>query len=277
MPLRILVLHGPNLSLAREGSRTLATLDAQLVARAAMLDAEVKCFQANGEGALLDELHRHLGWVDAVIINPSSLASIAWGLADALELVKKPTIEVQLGHERDGRGRSALKRVVDKQFHGQGFDGYLKALEALTRQVKAGVAAKSVGRSEARAARDTHQQARAAQKTIGRKQAEAAMAPVPAKSGKSIGRKATAPLAAPPVGSGLTRSQVREQLGARLSGKVSPAEFAAWARTQYLAVQGGAPCEAGQREQLEDVLMMLAASAKASDELLLSTMAKLDS
>lgn len=277
MPLRVLVLHGPNLNLASDAGRPLEALDAQLVSRAAAQGAEVRCFQANAEGALLDELHRHRAWLDAVIINPSSLSTIAFGLADALALLKKPAVEVQLAHEVPGRGRSALKAVVEKQFHGHGFEGYLKALEALTRHAKSGAVPRTVGRAEAKQATSSAPPA----KTIGRKaQHPPPGQPDAASSGKTIGRKAATGQASDSEAAafaGVTRSLVRAKLAERLSGRLPVEAFVKWAREQYRALQSGAPVEAGQQALLEDVLMMMSASTKAADDLLISTMARLES
>jgi 3-dehydroquinate dehydratase II len=128
MSSRILVLHGPPLAFLLD----LPAVDRALQQQAQRLAVEVRTFSASGEAALLEELLRQRGWLDGVLVNPGSLAPIAHALADALEAVGKPAVEVLLEHEsKHGRGRSALRQVVDKQFHGQGTEGYTRALEAL--------------------------------------------------------------------------------------------------------------------------------------------------
>lgn len=126
---RILVLHGPNLNLL-PGARSLEAIDATLKARATALGVELKTFQSNWEGALLDTLAAERNWFEAVIINPATLAPSAVGLAEALKLLKKPAIEVQLDDSQK-KGKSALKEVVEKQISGKGPEGYLEALVAL--------------------------------------------------------------------------------------------------------------------------------------------------
>jgi 3-dehydroquinate dehydratase-2 len=73
---------------------------------------------------------------------------------------------------------------------------------------------------------------------------------------------------------------VRERIAARLSGRATPEELAAWARGQYLALQQGAPAEEGAREQLETCLQALTLSAtgkaKLKDERLVEMMAELE-
>ena len=70
--IRILVAHGPNLNLlgTREpdiyGRVTLADIDSRLVSAAQARGAELRTFQSNGEGALVDALHEARRWADGV-------------------------------------------------------------------------------------------------------------------------------------------------------------------------------------------------------------------
>ena len=97
----------------------------------------------------------------------------------------------------------------------------------------------------------------------------AASAPVPAPStGKTLGR--AAPLPAPGTrrpGAGLTRAEVRSRIADRLAGRLTPAGLATWARGEWVAVQRGAAVEAGQRDQLEEVLQALFLSVQAKGAL----------
>lgn len=142
---RVLVLHGPNLSLGPAES-TPQVIDARLQARARALGAEVKSVSSNREGDLLDALLEHKDWLQAVIVNPTSIAPIAYALAEALELLGAPCIEVQLGSP--GKGKSALKDVVEAQLHGKGIDGYLEALAQLA--PRAAAKAMAAARDEVR-------------------------------------------------------------------------------------------------------------------------------
>ncbi len=277
MALKVLVLHGPNSPLWRDGERTLESLEAELVARAQALGVELVTFAGSSEGALLDELLRRKDWADAFIVNPSSLAPVAYALADALELIGKPAVEVQLAHESKGRGRSALRKVVEKQFHGQGFGGYSKALEALAKAPAPG-AGKSVGGGTKKAEEAPGEERARAAKTIGKAKGNADRGPAPSpRNGKSIGRRETREASGSgATGGGLTRTIVRLRLAERLQKKTTPEAFAAWAQTQYQALKSGAAVEAGQAQLLEDTLLFLAASARVSDELLITTLAKLE-
>ena len=60
--MRVLVLHGPNMNLLGErepdvyGRATLEEIDARIGERGRHLGAEVRTFQSNHEGALIDRL-----------------------------------------------------------------------------------------------------------------------------------------------------------------------------------------------------------------------------
>src|SRR5437868_1529135 len=99
MPPRVLVLHGPNLNLQLD----LEALDRELEARGRKAGLDLKTFQANSEGALVDALHAERTRISGVIVNAAKLAPVAVVLAEALALVKRPAIEVLL--EAGGRSR----------------------------------------------------------------------------------------------------------------------------------------------------------------------------
>jgi 3-dehydroquinate dehydratase-2 len=304
MSFTILVLHGPNMHWQGEED-----IDTRMESRADELGVDLILAQSNGEGSLIDELHEEEDEIDAVIVNPGVLAPNAWALAEALQLVGVPAIEVLLKTLPPERGPSALAGVVTQQIHGKGHDGYLHALEAL-----AGVGApkrsapKSPEALEEAAAEEEEDEESAPEehvsrkgKSIGKRAAEPA--PVADKrGGKSIGRRvksdepAAAPAQAKSIGrksdeapaksagrgavkatatGGLTRAQVREKLADRLARRLAPDALAAWARAEWSALQQGGPCEAGYRETLDGVLLTVMAGAKVSEDVLLAQMAKL--
>lgn len=139
--MRFLVLHGPNLNLLGERpgdapDQSLKALNVLLRGKVRALGGTVRILQTNHEGALLDALHRHRGWMDAVVINPGALAHSSYALRDAIAAVGKPTYEVHLG---DPRKRDAFRRtfvlgdVCAGRVLGLGYGSYLQALEALAR------------------------------------------------------------------------------------------------------------------------------------------------
>ncbi len=242
--MRLLVLHGPNFNLlgerpgAPKGS-SLEDLNTLIRTKASAFGAEVRIYQSNHEGELVDALHAERRWADAVVVSPGALAPVAYALAEAIDLIGTPTYEVYLETPKKSPA-SALAKAVDARVLGKGFEGFSIAIAKLCEPKKA---KKTLGKP----AKPSRAESKAA-------------APAPT---KTLGR--TAPK--PPAPRGLTRAQVRQKIAERLSGKLSPAALATWARTQWLEVQRGAPAESGQRELLEDSLQTLTLSALPASRL----------
>ncbi len=138
-PIRILVIHGPNLNLlgrrdpAVYGTTTLAEIDAQLHALAAARGAEVECLQSNHEGAIIDALHAAPGRYDAIVINPGAYTHTSVAIRDAIEAVALPAIEVHLSniHAREAfRHTSLIAAQCVGQIAGFGARSYSLGLDA---------------------------------------------------------------------------------------------------------------------------------------------------
>jgi 3-dehydroquinate dehydratase-2 len=139
-PLRILVLHGPNLNLlgAREpeiyGTITLDEIDAMLLGLAKTAGAELECFQSNHEGALIDRAQQAVDRIDGVLINPGAFTHTSVALRDALAALAAPIVEVHLSniHRREGfRRHSYISEIALGVVTGFGPRSYELGLEAL--------------------------------------------------------------------------------------------------------------------------------------------------
>ena len=138
--IRVLVVHGPNLNLlgTRQpdiyGRVTLADIDSRLVSAAQARGAELRTFQSNGEGALVDALHDARQWAAGVILNAGALTHYSYALSDAIAGIGIPVIEVHLSniHARESwRHTSVIAPVVVGSIGGFGWRSYLLALDAL--------------------------------------------------------------------------------------------------------------------------------------------------
>ena len=139
----ILVLHGPNLNLLGErepevyGTTTLAQVDAMIRKEAKRLGAAVRCFQRNGEGQLIDLLHKNRHWAAGVLINPGAYTHYSYALRDAVAAVAKPTVEVHLpdvdarAKREPFRGLSVLDGVRAGRVTGLGPRSYVEGLARL--------------------------------------------------------------------------------------------------------------------------------------------------
>ncbi len=139
-PLKILVLHGPNLNLfgRREphiyGHTTLAQINARLQALATELDVELAVIQSNHEGALIDFLHAHIDSAQGALVNPAGLTQHGVPLHDAIKAMPFPTLEVHMSNiaaREAWRAHSIISPAVRGTVQGLGVQSYLVALRGL--------------------------------------------------------------------------------------------------------------------------------------------------
>lgn len=141
----IRVINGPNLNLLGQrpdqhyGQLSLSELEAQLQSQAQALGVRLLCQQSNHEGQLLDWLHDSLrDGTAGLILNAGAYTHTSIALADALEVISYPVIEVHLSniHARESfRHHSRLAPHVWGQISGFGPLSYSLALQALAQQL----------------------------------------------------------------------------------------------------------------------------------------------
>lgn len=137
---KILVVHGPNLGLLGErepkvyGKTTLAQLNDMLEKEAVRLKVQLKIFQSNWEGAIIDFLTNERKWAEGVIINPGALTHYSLALRDCLSAINLPAIEVHLSNiaaREHFRQHSVTAAACLGQISGFGVKSYLSALQLL--------------------------------------------------------------------------------------------------------------------------------------------------
>ncbi|MGD8398065.1 MAG: type II 3-dehydroquinate dehydratase [Anaerolineae bacterium] len=137
---QILVLHGPNLNLLGQrepevyGRLTLAEIDDRLQAHATAVGVELRTFQSNHEGDIVDAIHEAVGWADGLIINPGAYTHYSYAIRDAIAGAGLPAVEVHLSnvHARERfRRRSVIAPVCLGQIGGFGWRSYVLGVRAL--------------------------------------------------------------------------------------------------------------------------------------------------
>ncbi len=144
-PIRIVVIHGPNLNLL--GSRnpeiyghvTLDVINAELTKRAAAVGAELTSQQYNVEGDIVSAIQAAVGHCDALILNPAAYTHTSIAIRDALEAVGLPAVEVHLSniHARESfRHTSVTAPACIGQICGFGAQSYYLGLDAALAHVE---------------------------------------------------------------------------------------------------------------------------------------------
>jgi 3-dehydroquinate dehydratase-2 len=143
---KILLLNGPNLNRLgkREpgiyGVKTLKDLEEKMVSLGAEANIEVKCFQSNHEGELIDKLHEAEDTgVDGIIFNPGAFTHYSYAIRDAIAGINCPVIEVHISNvyqREEFRHKSVIAPVSKGQIAGLGLLGYELALDAFKREGK---------------------------------------------------------------------------------------------------------------------------------------------
>ncbi|MCF7889701.1 type II 3-dehydroquinate dehydratase [Candidatus Bipolaricaulota bacterium] len=140
----ILVINGPNLNLLGErkpevyGGKGLDYVEDSLTELAGELGVEVRFFQSNHEGKIIDFLHSNRETGTGVLINPGALTHYSYSLRDALEAIELPVVEVHISdidEREDFRSKSVIEPIAVDQITGRGLEGYELGLKKLAGQI----------------------------------------------------------------------------------------------------------------------------------------------
>ncbi len=143
--MKILVINGPNLNMLgiREpdiyGNSTYADLCKLITDYADEKNVEVKLFQSNYEGAIVEEIQKAYSNFDGIVINPAAYTHTSVAILDALKSVGLPTVEVHISKvesREDFRQISYVRQACIQTITGLGFEGYLRAIDTLLKNGK---------------------------------------------------------------------------------------------------------------------------------------------
>ena len=142
----VLVLNGPNLNMLGKrqphiyGRETLADVEKVCRDEALRVGLTIEFAQSNHEGVLVDLIQAAREKNSAIVINAGAYTHTSVALLDALNAAELPAVEVHISniYRRESfRHRSYISPAAVGVIAGLGTQGYLLALQALARLLKA--------------------------------------------------------------------------------------------------------------------------------------------
>jgi 3-dehydroquinate dehydratase-2 len=121
------------------GSTTLEDLNNHLIEFAKEFNADVKCFQSNHEGALIDALQDARAWAFGVLFNPGGYTHTSVALRDAISAIQIPVVEVHISNvyaREEFRHKSLISAVCKGKVTGFGLLSYELGLRGLIDIIK---------------------------------------------------------------------------------------------------------------------------------------------
>ena len=134
---KIIIINGPNLNLLGEreqsqyGSITFEKLKENCLQKSKELGLEVEFTQSNIEGELVSLIQKSIKKFDGIIINAAAFTHTSVAIRDALDIFKKPIIEVHISNiykREEFRQKSLISDIVTGGVFGLGADGYILAI-----------------------------------------------------------------------------------------------------------------------------------------------------
>ena len=137
---KIIIINGPNLNLLGEreqsqyGSTTFKELKENCIKKSDEIGIELKFAQSNIEGELVSLIQNARNEYDGMIINAAGFTHTSVAIRDALDLFKKPIIELHISNiykREEFRQKSLISDIVTGGIFGLGTEGYILAIISL--------------------------------------------------------------------------------------------------------------------------------------------------
>ena len=142
---KIIIINGPNLNLLGEreqsqyGSTSFEQLKQNCIKKAKELNLEVNFTQSNIEGELVNIIQDARKNYDGMIINAAGFTHTSVAIRDALDLFKKPIIELHISNiykREEFRHKSLISDIATGGIFGLGSNGYILAIISLQKILK---------------------------------------------------------------------------------------------------------------------------------------------
>ena len=141
----IIIINGPNLNLLGEreqsqyGSITFEQLKNNCLNKAKELDINLEFSQSNIEGEIVTFIQQAKNKFDGIIINAAGFTHTSVAIRDALDIYKKPIIELHISniYKREKfRQKSLISDIATGGIFGLGDNGYILAIIAMQNILK---------------------------------------------------------------------------------------------------------------------------------------------
>ena len=142
---KIIIINGPNLNLLGEreqsqyGTATLKEIEKACLKKSKELGLEVEFTQSNVEGELVNIIQESIKSYDGIIINAAAFTHTSVAIRDALDIFKKPIIELHISNiykREEFRQKSLISDIVTGGIFGLGSDGYILAIISMEKLLK---------------------------------------------------------------------------------------------------------------------------------------------
>ena len=142
---KIIIINGPNLNLLGEreqsqyGSTTFNQLKENCLKESNRIGIELEFAQSNIEGELVNMIQDARKEYDGMIINAAGFTHTSVAIRDALDLFKKPIIELHISNiykREEFRHKSLISDIATGGIFGLGVEGYILAIISIEKILK---------------------------------------------------------------------------------------------------------------------------------------------
>jgi 3-dehydroquinate dehydratase-2 len=141
----IIIINGPNLNLLGEreqsqyGSISFDQLRKNSLSKANELNINLEFYQSNIEGEIVTTIQEAKSKFDGIIINAAGFTHTSVSIRDALDIYKKPIIEIHISNiykREEFRHKSLISDIATGGIFGLGDNGYILAIIAMQNMLK---------------------------------------------------------------------------------------------------------------------------------------------
>jgi 3-dehydroquinate dehydratase-2 len=142
---KIIIINGPNLNLLGEreqsqyGSTTFNQLKENCLNESNRIGIELEFAQSNIEGEIVNMIQDARKKYDGMIINAAGFTHTSVAIRDALDLFKKPIIELHISNiykREEFRHKSLISDIATGGIFGLGVEGYILAIISIEKILK---------------------------------------------------------------------------------------------------------------------------------------------